>query len=295
MPPPQQQQRSPGAGDRIAFERDGGIYVAPLAAPARTLRIGQGQDPNLSPDSAQIAFEEATPDGSERRFAVRDAASGRLLRRHAGVVPHFSPDGAWIAFSRFNGSAWTAWVADAALAHPRPLGNGARNAPAWIGGWTDSGLLITYAEELGGPVYALRPATGEIVRSVTLSKIAGGHDLIIPVRLAWSEDLKRLVFEAQTDEEMRGDDPGPLQGLFLYDFGTKRLRQITPRGLDGSAPVWLGPSQIAFTGIRNDGRLRRNVYTLDLGTGALRLLIPNAQNAAFPAHRGGGSGGAKKS
>jgi len=272
------------ASDRVAFERNGIIHVASLSHPGSALRIGPGQDPTLSPDGKIVAFEEAHSSPSERHLAICSTATGKVLGRRPGVNPKISPDGRWLAYSRFVKGKWTAWISAAGLssagAHMLP-GAETKDGPAWISHWTSDSNVVAYSDDLGGSLYAIRP-TGEVVQRVNIAKIAGSHGTMIPIGIAWSDDRKRLIFEAETGEELHSDDPGPLLGLFLYDFGVGRLRQISPRDLNATGPVWYGPDEIAFSAMKNNGRLKPvNICVMRLSTGAIRVLVPNAGNVAF--------------
>jgi Tol biopolymer transport system component len=270
-------------GTRIAFEREGNIFVAPYPDLHAAVKVGQGQDPDISADGKRVAFEERTV-GSERMFCIRDAATGRLIKRHAGTMPHFSPDGRRIAFSRFAQSRWTLWLSDVALTAPRKLTGSGKDDPAFPSHWTSKGLLIAYSEQLGGSLYALRP-DGSVARKSTIDEIAGKQDTSIPFGCAWSDDLSQIAFEAGTGEELV-ESGQPLVGLYLYDFTTKKRRLLTPRGMSGGGPVWYSRDLLVFVSGRNTKRYTPSqIQVLEVSTGSMHSLIPNAGSAA-PARRG---------
>ena len=271
------------SGTRIAFERGGKIFTAAYPNLRAAVAVGEGQDPSISPDGKRIAFEESKASGG-RTFCIRDAATGRLIRRHAGTMPTFSPDGKRVAFSVFSGSRWTLWLSDVALTAPRKITGSGSDDPAFPSGWTTNGLLVAYSEQIGGGLYALR-SDGSIARKVLVSEITGKLDTSIPLGCAWSDDLKRIAFEAQTGEEMV-ESGQPLTGLYLYDFGTRKRRLLTGKGVTGGNPVWAGPNLLLFTSGRNTKRYTPpQIQVLDVSTGVTGSLMPNVSKIAV-ARRG---------
>jgi Tol biopolymer transport system component len=265
-------------GTRLAFEREGNIFVATYPNVNRAVNIGSGQDPDISADGKRVAFEEPAK-GAGRLFCIRDAATGRVIKRHDGAFPCLSPDGKRVAFSRFVGSRWTLWIADAALTAPRRITGNGKQDPAFPSSWTSNGFLIAYSEQLGGDIYALRP-NGSIVRKSNIDDIAGKQSTAITFGCAWSDDLSRIAFEAGTGEELvqTGDE---LFGLYLYDFATKKRRLLTPRGMSAGSPVWYNRDLLVFTSGRNTKRYTPSqVQVLEVSTGAMRSLVPNAGNAS---------------
>jgi Tol biopolymer transport system component len=271
------------SGTRLAFEREGNIFVATYPNLRGAVKVGMGQDPDISPDGRHVTFEESAK-GDTRSFCIRDAATGRLIKRHAGTMPHFSPDGKYIAFSLFSGSRWTLWISDTGLTAPRKITGSGKDDPAFPSGWTANGLLVAYSEQIGGSIYALRP-NGSIARKESMAQIAGKLDTSIPFGCAWSGDLSRIAFEAQTSEELV-DSGQPLYGIYLYDFATKKRRLLTPKGMTGGNPVWQSRNLLLFTSGRNTKRFTpAQITAMEVNTGVMGPLISNATSPAV-ARRG---------
>ncbi|MES2462047.1 MAG: hypothetical protein V4671_15795, partial [Armatimonadota bacterium] len=133
-------------------------------------------------------------------------------------------------------------------------------------------------------LYAIR-SDGSVARKESVSRIVGNLDTSVPFGCAWSDDLNRLAFEAATGEEL-AEGGQPLYGLFLYDFTTRKRRLLTPKGMSGGSPVWQNRNVLVFTSGRNTRRYTpAQIQTLEVNTGTMRPLVPNASNAAI-ARRG---------
>ncbi len=178
------------AGDRVAFLRDGQVWVAPLSgtSPAAQFFQARGTLGSLawSPDGTRLAF--ASSRGGHSFAGVYDPRSGSV-RYLAPTVdrdsqPRWSPDGKRIAFLRVatTGGApfglfeadrdlrWSIWVADAQAGEARQVWQ----APAKEGGtmalamggdilrWAADDRLV-FAAELDGwtRLYSLAVSGGE--------------------------------------------------------------------------------------------------------------------------------------
>jgi dipeptidyl aminopeptidase/acylaminoacyl peptidase len=269
-------------GTKIAFTRGENILICTYPDVRKVTKIGQGQDPSLSGDGKLVAFEEQST-GNERTFAIREAATGKLVVRHAGTRPLLSPDSQQVAFSLFSNSKWSLWSSDLPLKSPRNIGGTGKNGPAFGNGWVKD-LIIAHPETFNGSLYALHP-DGTVAKKAALSQIAAGKDYSIPLGCAWSDDFNQVVLEAMTGESRPYDDE-PQIGLYLYDLRTGKPRRLTPKGMDGSGPVWYGSSTIVFSGSRGGTSKkppRANIYTLAVGSGAITPLIEEAYCVALAA------------
>ena len=140
--------------------------------------------------------------------------------------------------------------------------------------------MIAYSEQIGGGLYALRP-DGSVTKKAAGSEITEKLDTSIPFGCAWSDDLSRVAFEAQTGEELV-DGGQPLTGIYLYDFATKTRRLLTPKGITGASPVWAGRNLLLFAAGRNTKRhTPPQIQAVEVSTGAMRALIPNASTVAL--------------
>jgi Tol biopolymer transport system component len=86
-------------GTRIAFERDGAIYIAPAAGTGEDY-VAPGQGPYWSPDGSRIAFTRwDSPEGPTAYLIAVDRSGQTLLGD--GAAGPWSPDGSRLLVTRF--------------------------------------------------------------------------------------------------------------------------------------------------------------------------------------------------
>jgi dipeptidyl aminopeptidase/acylaminoacyl peptidase len=169
-------------GDRLAYTRDGEIWLwQPSAEARRIARVGGAVDRlTWSPDGNRLLFAESR--GENGYVGLLDVAAGRLAYLDPGlgqaVEPVFSPDGRQVAFIRYltppasagpdTGPYWSIRIADVATGVGRqlwaaPAGPGARYAGTRGQNlfWSREGRLLFPWERTGFlHVYALDPVRG---------------------------------------------------------------------------------------------------------------------------------------
>jgi hypothetical protein len=275
-------------GERVAIERGGDIRVAewPNVKGAAARKVGSGQDPDVSQAGSLVAFEANTSMAGERQFVVTDAATGKVVLRRPGTRPKLSPAGKYVAFSQFVNRDWRAFVAEVAPgAKPRPLSSDP-TGPAMVNGWVNEATITAHSNTFAraASVFAVAP-DGKVIKRAGFDAIAPDGDLSIPLNAVWADDLRWLVYEANTGEEDASGE-GPATGLFLYDTATKKRRRLSPKGYSAGRPHKYGPGPVVtFTAWRNVRNIVAEVWAMDVTTGERTVLMTGAEEAAF-AYRG---------
>lgn len=252
--------------ERVAFERDGAVWV--LDAEAKPRRVASGGCPALAPDGTRIAYcaasgrlADAGPDTVASR-ALADGPEQVWLQGAAGDVVGdlvWSPDGKRLAFlhreaSGTQGVRLVDTAAGAAVA--LPLARGTDDASLWGLAWApDSRSLVAHdMREL------IRFALdGRILDRVTLPELTGARietvtsaDRFVPSPrdgglFAYTGSVPGTArFEAVMHE--------PNTALFLHDrwLGRGKNLRLTGKEVTAFDPVWSPDGEhVYFTGYRD--------------------------------------------
>jgi tricorn protease len=211
------------------------------------------------------------------------AANGGVARKLTGhdgfeMFPRFSPDGRQLAFTAQYDGNTEVYVMPAEGGVPKRLTYTAtlgrddvsdRMGPnSIVMGWTPDGKDILFRSrwrepnDFSGQLY-LVSAQGGLPRQLPLPR--GGFASYSPdgQRLAYN----RIFREFRTWKRYRG---GMADDVWIYDFQTKTIENITNNPALDIMPMWRG-SKIYFLSDRDD-RKRFNLYRYDLTTKETRQL-----------------------
>ena len=246
------------------------LVTASFAAEeARVLRF-----PTISGDSVVFSF-------AGDLFTVPLAGgTARRLTSHEGyeAFPRFSPDGKWIAFTGEYDGNREVYLMPAAGGVPKRLtytpSLGRDDISDRMGpnnlvmGWAHDGSRILFRSRMrewndfNGQLYTAT-TSGAAPEELPLPR--GGFGSFSPddTKLAYN----RIFREFRTWKRYRG---GMADDIWIYDFSTKTVTNITDNPALDIIPMWSG-GRIYFISDR-DANKRMNLYVYDLGTKATRKL-----------------------
>lgn len=273
------------AGDtprKLAFERDGAVYVANLDGTAEK-KIAEGACPAPSPDSTHLAFNTETANSPDRHIAIADLSTGKVttvrgIPSNNCYGPVWSPDGATIIFHAMKEHDWQLGLIDADGGHFRyfepkeKVGTASLNSIAWTPdnqGFYAQDLDSLYHFTLDGTLKDKRDATKLVPRG---SFNSGDQFTVLP-------DGHTLLVDADMDEKVarKGWD-GPPPAIWTVDLTSGKATRITPKGSFAWMPCWVSDTEIIYSGQPEKAK-QSSLYRLSLD-GKKRVLI--VKNANFP-------------
>ncbi len=197
------------------------------------------------------------------------------------TAPRFSPDGRWIAFTGRRAGGFDIFVVPAAGGPVRRLTFEAAAEPSGdlVVAWTPDSRRIVFLSRRASPVFRVLQAFSVAVeggmaqrlplnRSGLLCFGPGGH-VIAFNRFFRNFELRKRYLGGQA------------QGIFTYDFGSRKLTRITNWKGTSTAPMWSG-RRIYFLSDRGPG-FRANLWVCDPeGRGVRQITHFNDTDVDYP-------------
>ncbi|HUK12808.1 MAG TPA: hypothetical protein VLW17_05855 [Thermoanaerobaculaceae bacterium] len=272
--------QAPGAGRRLAFEREEAVWIAAIDG-SGAQRLTAGVDPQISPDGTAVAYTNDTSTAGEvlRAIAVFDLAarSSRVLSavpsRNA-FGPVWSPDGKRLLFAILIDEAWQVGLIGADGSGFRVVRGAAGGRSCYGPAWAADGASF-FCQDLE-TIHRIG-LDGQEPWSAEIAKLFPGQDLNSGARLVVSPDGRSLLADVDMDEDttIEGWD-GPPPALFAVDLTAATARRLTPKGLLAWDGCWLSPSEIVFIA-QHEGEHTPSIYAMALPGGKPRLLVRDAR------------------
>ena len=273
------------AGDtprKLAFERDGAVYVANLDGTAEK-KIAEGACPAPSPNGAHLAFNTEAANSPERHIAIADLSTGKVtvvegIPSNNCYGPVWSPDGTTIIFHAMKEHDWQLGLIDADGGHFRyfepkaQVGTAGLNSIAWTPdsqSFYAQDLDTLYHFALDGALKDKRDANKLVPRG---SFNSSDQFTVLP-------DGHTLLVDADMDEKVtRKCWDGPPPAVWTVDLASGKATRISPKGVFAWLPCWVSDSEIICSAQPEKAK-QASLYRLSMD-GKKRVLI--VKNANFP-------------
>jgi tricorn protease len=216
--------------------------------------------------------------GGDLWLVSNQGGVARRITTHPGLelFPKFSPDGKWIAFTGQYDGNFNVYVMPSEGGQPKqltflpdPVGAPERMGPNnEVINWTPDSKRIVFLSRRNtfntwfGRLFSV-PVEGGLPEQLAIDK--GGL-------LSFSPDGTKMAYNRifrnfRTWKRYRG---GMAQDIWIYDFKTNHIEQITNSPSNDSFPMWHG-DMVYFTSDRGTGE-RENIYGYDLRSRKTRQL-----------------------
>jgi dipeptidyl aminopeptidase/acylaminoacyl peptidase len=268
-------QRRPD-GSELLFSRDVGggeffqLYLLdPRSGAARRLTDGRSRNTGASwsPDGKRISFTSTRRDGRSNDLwvlGVDDTASAKMVLQSPdgtswGVADWHPRSDTLLVLNYVSANDSRVHLLDQASGKTRALAGGGTKPASY------SGITPTFTAD-GRGVFVATDASSEFTQ-LALIDVANGRTEIITRDIPWdvesfelSEDGKRAAFTV---------NEGGIGRLYLMDPATRRYSHVEsiPQGIIGLGEFSPDGKWLSIT--INSARTPSDVYTLELGSGAL--------------------------
>jgi TolB protein len=270
------------ADQRIAFERNDGVYIANLDG-TNEKKLADGIFPAISPDGTRVAFntEEKTSDTTYvRQIAVVEIATGKVnvfkdVPSKNSYYSSWTADGKQILFTTRPHDVWDLVAVNSDGTNFHVLKPGAQNeVTRYSPVWARDGQSV-FCEDMTN-IYQIG-LDGAVRTQWKINEIVPKGDMSGDGRIDVSPDGKRLLLSIEMGEESgRKNWDGPVPALWALDLQSQKATRLTPKKLFGWDGVWIDNGNILFLS-RAAGEKDDSIYRMSADGKNLKRLIKNAR------------------
>lgn len=265
----------------IAFERDGGVWLANLDG-SNARKVADGNFPSVSPDGTRVAFNTQEKQGDRylRRIAVLDVLSDKIstftdVPSENSYYPAWSPDGKQIVFSLRDRDVWNLGLINADGSGFRFLKRGAANevtlfAPCWA----RDGQSV-FCQNMTD-IFQLR-LDGAVGAQWKIDRIIPNGSMTGDERIDVSPGGTRLLLSVAMEEEHdRANWDGPVPALWSFEIATQKAARLTSKKVFAWEGRWIDDENVLFLS-QNPRETEASIYRMSAKGDAVKLLIKDAR------------------
>ena len=252
----------------LAYERADNIYVIDDNTNAVLVTL-KGADPHLSPDGTKLAYTSRST--GDRKAVVYSLTTKKHLSinvgNHTSYAPVWSPDGQHLAFKTFVSGRWSTGIFSFVDKTFRILTNAHEcNAPTWT---ADSKRLIVHDMN---KVY-IYELNGRLAKSYSFGTITKDYSISSDSRFILMPDEQTFLFTADVYKV----GTFPIGGVFMHNLQTGALIQLTPKGLNCTADLFLSNQNEVFFSGSYDHEASNNIHKINLSTRKFKTVVKDAR------------------
>lgn len=101
-----------------------------------------------------------------------------------------------------------------------------------------------------------------LIKEYNVDSIAKEHSTSSSTNFFLTSNESKIIFNGASEDESSGD--GPSEAIYSFDFSTKKVSRITPKGLDCGEIFLQNNAVILFTAV--DGKTNKlSAYKIKIG------------------------------
>lgn len=265
---------------KIAFNRDDAVYLY-NAQTRESRRIGDGYDPEISPTGDVVVFTAERDDSLKNRtiklFSLQTNSTSEFqsLAKLNVRQPRWSHDGTKLAFDVIVDRRTHVGILDVSTGEWYDVTKGLvfnDRSGIYLNSWSPDDRSIVCQDLF--TIYEIS-LNGNVLNRTPVDNIVPAGEVASSIRLQFSRDKKFLLFDGARNPEYTA--------IYLFSFADQKLRQLTPKTMDGFGPVWLpSENEIMFSrGRDGPSGYVSDLCVLSLSSGKVTTIINDASSGSY--------------